>query len=173
MSSYLTKKDQKRIKKWMKTIVNDRIKKISGKKAIAKIKLPYEVMGIGHYRIVYDLGDGNVLKVPRLLKGIECNEKEISLYHRCPSDVRVHFAKVIDYGEGWLVMKKLKSKVPSKKSTYKEELRAAIKVLAKDGIKVFDVFNGRSLKDNNVRFDKNLKKAVVIDYAKVKLSKKT
>jgi hypothetical protein len=171
MSGYLTKKDKKRIKKWTKTLIKDRIHKISSKEAISKIKLPYDVLGIGHYRIVYDLGNGKVLKVPRLIKGIECNNKEVSLYYSCSPEVRVHFCEIKDYGDSWLVMKKLKKKVPSKK-VYTEELKKAVNTLKKQGIKVSDVFNGSSIKENNVRFDKKLNKAVVIDYAKMRYLKK-
>ena len=45
-------------------------RKIKGKKRI----------GAGGTRIVYDLGNGNVLKIAKSKKGIQCNKMEVTLY---------------------------------------------------------------------------------------------
>jgi hypothetical protein len=79
--------------------LNDNIKKmIKGKKHI----------GLGARRVVYDLGNGYVLKVAKSKYGIKNNKKEVMMYKSSPLVIKKHLGHIQKHGDGyrWLVMKK-------------------------------------------------------------------
>jgi hypothetical protein len=73
-------------------------RKIKGKKFI----------GSGVTRVVYDLGNGYVMKIAKSKKGIKCNKREVDMYKSSLKPIRKYFAKIIDYDTDyrWVTMKK-------------------------------------------------------------------
>ncbi|OCA86127.1 hypothetical protein A8F94_13615 [Bacillus sp. FJAT-27225] len=75
------------------------------------LNFPYAVIGSGLNRIVYDLGNGYVLKVPLSFIGLASNANEFHLYHYAHPDIKQHLCPVIELGLGWIVMKKMDRKM--------------------------------------------------------------
>ncbi len=67
----------------------------------------YKLIGSGSCRIVYDLGNGYVVKVAKDVRGILQNETEHSTYQSCKSDF---FAEILAVSENhrYLIMAKAK-----------------------------------------------------------------
>jgi hypothetical protein len=82
--------------------------------SIAKksLKLNYDIIGNGFFRIVYDLGNGYVLKVAISDYGIQSNKTEYEIYNKCSPIIRNSLCPVIQYGYSWIIMKKLTRKIP-------------------------------------------------------------
>jgi len=76
--------------------------------ARAELRLPYRSLGHGFYRLVYDLGNGYVLKVAISSSGMRCNELEYRLYASCTKHIKQHLCPVVGFGDGWIMMKKMK-----------------------------------------------------------------
>jgi len=127
--------------------------------------LDYPRLGAGKHRIVYDVGDGRVLKVALVAKGIECNAREESLYRKAPPELRKHLCPVLAAGPGWLVMKKLTKPMPRGRR-YKRGLRRILKLAESHGVRISDIFSRRTgnPKRNNVRLSSR-GRIVLIDYA--------
>lgn len=66
------------------------------------------IIGTGARRVVYDLGNGFVLKLAKSDDGIKSNRKEVILYKSSPPELKKHLAPVVKYGKGyrWIIMKK-------------------------------------------------------------------
>jgi len=127
--------------------------------------LDYPRLGAGKHRIVYDLGDGRVLKVALVPKGIECNAREESLYRKAPPELRKHLCPVLAAGPGWLVMKKMTRKVPNAQR-YVRKLRRILERSESAGVRISDIFNRRTgnPRRGNIRLSKS-GRIVLIDYA--------
>jgi len=166
MKTYITEKDKKRIEAWTEALVQEKIKKISKKEAIARIGLSYPVKGYGKHRIVFDLGKGKILKLPRVRKGIRCNRNEVSLFQNSSSRMRKYLCKVVDSGHGWVVMKKMKTEVPRKKK-YARQLKKVYEKFLDKGVRISDLLTRRSKNPKwiNLRLDKKKDRVVLIDYA--------
>lgn len=80
--------------------------------AMKSLKLNYHIIGNGLTRIVYDLGNGYVLKVATTDYGIQCNKTEYEIYNKCSPIIRAILCPVIQYGYSWIIMKKLARKTP-------------------------------------------------------------
>jgi len=78
------------------------------KMARAERRLPYRSLGHGSFRLVYDLGNGYVLKVAISSSGMRCNELEYRLYASCTKPIKQHLCPVVGFGHGWIMMKKMK-----------------------------------------------------------------
>ena len=76
--------------------------------ARAELRLPYRSLGHGFYRLVYDMGNGYVLKVAISSSGMRCNELEYRLYTSCTKHLKQHLCPVVGFGHGWIMMKKVK-----------------------------------------------------------------
>lgn len=121
------------------------------------LKLKYKIIGIGHNRIVYDLKNGNVLKVAISNLGLRNNSIESNIYTKCPSYLRKHLCPVKKNGHGWIVMRKMGTKVPinNRYDTQIDQLRQRF---IEAGIKPEDMMNRANLalsKDRQI---------IVIDY---------
>lgn len=114
------------------------------------------VIGSGEWRIVYDLGNGYVLKVGKSKGGFESNQNEVKLYKSCPRPIRKHLGKIIDYGSTWLIMKKYEREVP-KSEKYVHKLRNLESMFKKFGVIPTDT------KRDNLRLGRN-KEIIMIDY---------
>ena len=118
MSRILSNSDIKSIHLWISTMKNynrkGRIK--TGKNAKTILQLKYKMIGLGNHRIVYDLKNGYVLKVALRKQGIKNNETEFKIYNiHCPPKLRKHLCPVIEFGQGWIIMEKMVSKIPINK----------------------------------------------------------
>jgi hypothetical protein len=140
---------------------NDIKKLIEGKK----------IIGEGARRLVYDLGNGNVLKVAKLTSknGIRSNKREIKAYNSSPSHIKKYLAAIREYDNEylWLIMKKYNVHFPKSKK-YNQILHKMRTKFREKGIIPYEVVN-RQGKANfqNLRL-KNNGKIVVIDYGNFK-----
>jgi hypothetical protein len=102
--------DRRSISRWIAKLgrYNRLTSKRRAKIARAKLRLPYRRLGHGVHRLVYDLGNGFVLKVAISLRGMKCNELEHRLYASCTKPIKKHLCPVVEFGQGWIVMKKMK-----------------------------------------------------------------
>jgi tRNA A-37 threonylcarbamoyl transferase component Bud32 len=129
-------------------------KKIQGRK----------VIGSGRRRIVYDLGNGFVLKVATSKYGIIVNKREGKMYESVPSRIRIYLAQIKKFGKGWIIMKKYVQQVP-KSQSYKRKVLNMKSTLRKNGIIPDDVSR------RNIRLKPN-GQIVVIDYGNFKFKNK-
>ncbi|TMV48633.1 hypothetical protein FE783_16390 [Paenibacillus mesophilus] len=166
MSKYLKPKDLERIGRWVKKLDSYMLlDRPSDDIVLGVLNLPYKYIGSGRHRIVFDLDNGYVLKVARMGKGIQRIRNEVDLYHSVPFDLKIHLCKIADYGEGWVVMKKLDQKVPRNEQFYKKTKIMHDK-FSHFGMKLSDVTDGKKAKMGNVRLSKG-KKIVIIDYGNI------
>jgi hypothetical protein len=75
------------------------------------LTLPYKIIGSGLNRMVYDLGNGYVLKIAFSEIGLISNNREFNLYHSSQPDIQQYLCPVMERGQGWIVMKKMDRKV--------------------------------------------------------------
>ncbi|MGD8190665.1 hypothetical protein ACQCN2_11865 [Brevibacillus ginsengisoli] len=132
-----------------------------------------KAIGRGAFRIVYDLGDGYVLKVARSKRGIKVNAREVTIYHSSPSPVRKHLAEIIEYENEyrWLKMKKYTQKFP-KDREFKQKLYELGVAFKENGIIPLDISKFKSNPiSRNLRIDEN-GEIVVIDYGNFKVRQK-
>ncbi|WP_100012279.1 bifunctional isocitrate dehydrogenase kinase/phosphatase [Lentibacillus sediminis] len=95
------------------------------------LNLDHPVLGYGSYRIVFDLGNGHVLKVVTRKGGFISNDAEVDIYHRSPVHLRKHLCSVKEYGDGWLIMKKM---TEAPEPPVREELGNVVKQFQKESI---------------------------------------
>jgi hypothetical protein len=130
-------------------------RKIKGKKFI----------GSGGTRVVYDLGNGYVLKFAKSKKGILCNKLEVTMYKSSSTPLKKYFAQIVDYDKAylWVTMKKYVRKFPNS-PIYRRELMKIVKKFLENGIipsKGIGHYNKPYAP--NLRLKQN-KQIVVIDY---------
>jgi hypothetical protein len=133
-------------------------------KNIKKMIKGKRVIGEGSSRVVYDLGNGYVLKVAKSKHGIISNKKEVNIYKSAPSPVRKHLATIINYGNGyrWLVMRKYTRTFPQL-NKYRQKILALILKFRRNGIVPHDLRVYKGGHYQNLRLKHN-GKIVVIDY---------
>jgi hypothetical protein len=121
-------------------------------------------IGEGARRRVYDLGNGNVLKVAKSKYGIKSNKKEVRIYNSAPSRVKRHIAKVRDHDKGyrWIIMKYYSTHFP-KQEKYKLKLHKVRTRFRRNGIIPYEAYSQGEPNFENLRLKKN-GKIVVIDY---------
>lgn len=134
------------------------------RKSIRKLIEGKQVIGEGFSRIVYDLGNGYVLKVAKTEKAIKYNNREIRMYKSCPSPVRKHLANIIDHGRSWLIMKKYDLEFPESEE-YARKLHQLKSDFRKNEITPSDI------KRENLRLGHD-GKIMVIDYGNFKFRNK-
>jgi hypothetical protein len=150
-------------KKWFE--MNPYMKrKIDGKKFI----------GSGLTRVVYDLGNGYVLKIAKSKKGILCNKMEVNMYTSSLEPLKKYLAQIVDYDTAylWVTMKKYDRKFPDS-SIYRQELMKLVKIFLDNGIipSKGTLNNPDSLKRRHLRLKRN-NQIVVIDYGGFKYGHK-
>ncbi|KAF0820807.1 hypothetical protein KIS4809_0334 [Bacillus sp. ZZV12-4809] len=79
------------------------------------LRLRYRFLGHGYTRIVFDMGNNYVLKVAISDLGLKSNKTEFEIFTNSPPDIKKHLCPVLQYGHGWIIMKKISAKVPSNK----------------------------------------------------------
>lgn len=117
----------------------------------------YKIIGIGKTRIVYDLDNGYVVKIAHSKKGLTSNRTEFQLYNRCSSRLRRHLCPVIEYGDGWVVMKKM-HRMESLTEEYETKLLRLRRRFLNEGIVA------RSLRSKNLAVSRDNNRIIVIDY---------
>jgi hypothetical protein len=136
-------------------------RKIKGKKFI----------GSGGTRVVYDLGNGYVLKIAKSTKGILCNKMEVKLYESSLKPIKKYLAQIIDYDTAyrWVTMKKYDQKFPPNSPIYRRELMKLVKkfldngIIPSKGVGHYDKPYTPNLRLKHLRL-KWSKQIVVIDY---------
>lgn len=80
-------------------------------------------IGSGKHRIVYDIGNGHVLKVSRSKRGRRSNKKEVSIYYSSPRSVRKHLGRIKKFHRkySWIKMVKYWRRFPRSKK-YRRKL---------------------------------------------------
>lgn len=164
-SKYITFSARRKLKRWNAKLEKENITEYDVIDVISEIDLPYEYIGSGKHRVVFDIGNGHILKVPRTLKGIRCNHQEIELFQSAPPELKNHLCKIKDYGPGWLVMKKMNKGIKQNEQT-KAEVYRIYNDFCLSGMRISDIVNKKSgnPKRNNLRRSKK-HGIVIIDYA--------
>ncbi|MCZ8510862.1 hypothetical protein O9H85_00075 [Paenibacillus filicis] len=111
-------------------------------KNIKKMIRRKKVIGSGARRLVYDLGNGYVLKVSKSKNGIRSNKNEVVIYKSAASRLKKHLAYIKKYDKGfnWLIMKKYIRDFPKTKE-YKRKLFKVRAKFRKHGIMTYDLVN--------------------------------
>ncbi|WP_155889995.1 hypothetical protein [Peribacillus kribbensis] len=113
-SSFLTHEEVTSIETWIKKL--NRYSLHTQNQKITYIKNmfshSYRILGQGLNRIVFDLGNGHVLKIALSEVGLLSNKNEHSLYTDCHPSVKKYLCPVKEHGNGWIVMKKMDDKLP-------------------------------------------------------------
>lgn len=131
-SSFLTGKEMKCIDTWISQMEKYSFRIPSEKRKIAQntlYLLPYETIGNGFNRIVYDLGNGYVLKIALSEIGLKSNSQEFNLYHSAHPDIQKSLCPVMEKGQGWIVMKKMDGKASINVENIQKLSELAIKFL--------------------------------------------
>lgn len=131
-----------------------------------------KIIGSGARRVVYDLGNGFVLKVARSKDGVISNQREVAAFHSLPPDLRNNLGKIIGYEKKyqWVKMRKYQREFP-RHIVYARKLGQLKQLFLKHGIIPWDV-TSRTGKPNykNLRIRKN-GAIVVIDYGNFRIQR--
>lgn len=131
------------------------------------------VLGEGARRLVYDLGNGYVIKLAKTDNGILNNRTEVAIYRQVPYRLRRNLARIVSYASGyeWLIMLRYGRKFP-KSRKYRRRLKRIKDRFRKFGILPYEMF-GRSKPGPNYQNLRTARsgKIVVIDYGNFKFKK--
>lgn len=130
------------------------------------------IIGIGRHRIVYDLGNGTVLKVAKSHTGIKSNKTESLIFRaRRTAPVRKHLAEIVKYRRRCLVMKKYTRPFPSSNKYLHKYYRLKRK-FRKNGIIPLDMYSMTHKKPSktNLRLTRS-GEIIVIDYGNFKFKR--
>lgn len=157
-SSFLTSKEIDSIDEWISkmAIYPLSIPREKIKLAQRTLELPYKVIGNGLNRMVYDLGNGYVLKIALSEIGLKSNTQEFNLYHSSHPDILKFLCPVMEKGQGWIVMKKMDRKVSISLVNLQKLSELTMKLLLKGIVPVDLRLSNIALTDDN--------QMVVIDY---------
>ncbi|MDB5054137.1 MAG: hypothetical protein JWM44_2187 [Bacilli bacterium] len=132
-----------------------------------------KIIGVGARRVVYDLGNGYVLKIAKSKYGIKSNKREVITFNSCPTRVKKLLGEITnyEYKYHWVIMKKYTRKFPHLKK-YKRKLYQLRRLFRNYGIYPYEVVS-RKGKPNykNLRLKKN-GRIVVIDYGNFRFRRK-
>lgn len=164
-SLILSESEIQSINLWITTMDPSRIKDRETKQKRTKeaentLQFQYNMLGSGKHRIGYDLGNGYVLKIAIADSGFFANEAEFNMYRECPDHLRGFLCPVIEYGEAWIIMKKMILTVPANELYDLKVSQLKNKFLA-GGIIPSD------MKPGNLRLSEE-GEIIVIDYGKFK-----
>lgn len=73
-------------------------------------KVPFDELGRGANRIVYEVGNECVLKLQLPTRSTvekSSNEREVEAWESAPQELKRHFVPITDHGNGWLMMPKV------------------------------------------------------------------
>ncbi|SIR58885.1 hypothetical protein SAMN05878482_104380 [Peribacillus simplex] len=158
-STMLSRQEINAIESWISQIGIFQFYKTVGQKMSAArktLKLKYKIIGHGFNRVVYDLNNGYILKVAFSEVGLISNANEAYLYNNCNEEVKKYLCPVKEHGTGWIIMKKVDTKVPFAIKEYTKLIKLELKFL-RYGIIPID------LRLDNVGYNEK-DEMVVIDY---------
>ncbi|TKH09372.1 hypothetical protein FC678_17515 [Peribacillus simplex] len=158
-STMLSRQEIKAIESWISQIGKFQIYVTAGQKMSAAkktLKFKYNIIGYGFNRVVYDLNNGYILKVAFSEVGLISNANEAYIYNNCNEEVKKYICPVKEHGTGWIIMKKVDTKVPFAIKEYTKLISLELKFL-RYGIIPID------LRLDNVGYNEN-DEMVVIDY---------
>ncbi|KRF09892.1 hypothetical protein [Paenibacillus sp. Soil787] len=80
---------------------------VSFDKKVKKMIRGKNIIGLGSRRVVYDLGNGYVLKVAKSKYGIKSNKKEVTICMTSPSEIKKHLGRILKHDDrfNWIIMK--------------------------------------------------------------------
>ncbi|GGG13848.1 hypothetical protein [Paenibacillus abyssi] len=164
-SLYLTIDDLISIRYWVSEMLKYRTRSAEKrvKRAVKSLQLPYKLLGSGKSRIVYDLLNGYVLKIPITKDGLQCNQMEYDIYAHCSSKLRKYLCPVMEHGDGWIIMKKMIQRVNLTEDD-EDKLLKMKKRFSQEQVLIF------SLKAKNLRLYKD--RIIIIDYGNFQLKQK-
>ncbi len=165
ISQYLTNDDLKSIRDWIPKMIKRRTRSEHKKADRAKkaLKLRYEVIGSGKTRIVYDLGNGYVVKIAISKRGLKSNDREYDVYTHCSRRMRRFLCPIVEFGHGWLIMKKLKRVVLLTELDDNTLLKLKRRFLKEKVV-------ARSLRSKNFAMSRN--RLIFIDYGSFRFTKR-
>ncbi|MED3790079.1 hypothetical protein P4576_23205 [Peribacillus frigoritolerans] len=158
-SAMLSMQEIKAIESWISQIGIFQIYITAGQlvsTARKTLKFKYKIIGHGFNRVVYDLNNGYILKIALSQVGLISNANEAYIYNNCNEEVKKYLCPVKEYGTGWIIMKKVDTKVPFAIKEYTKLIKLELKFL-RHGIIPID------LRLDNVGYKEN-DEMVVIDY---------
>lgn len=130
------------------------------------------IVGIGRGRVVYDLGNGLVLKVARSQYGIRSNKVEAKMYKSIPSRLKKYLGVLKKHTKLWLVMKKYDRMFPNS-GKYRRKLRRLKRRFKRKGIMPYEIYSSRYKEPNwsNLRLHPD-GHIIVIDYGNFERSRR-
>ena len=158
-SSMLSRKEIETIETWISQMgIYQLFETVTQKMVIAKntLNFKYKMIGHGFNRIVYDLDNGYILKIALSYVGLIGNANEAYLYNNCNDEVKKYFCPVKEFGTGWIIMKKMDTKVSYTIMEYTKLIELELKFLSYGIIPI-------DLRLANVAFSED-DEMVVIDY---------
>ncbi|WP_123039678.1 hypothetical protein [Cohnella candidum] len=124
-----------------------------------------KVIARGARRTVFELDNGNVMKIPVSKYGYRSNAREVNVYKRCGKRLKRHLGKIVRYGDRYeyLIMKKYDRRFP-KSNRFFEELKRLKRLFTEKGIYPYDIVSNRGKANyQNLRLD-NDGRIIIIDY---------
>lgn len=124
-----------------------------------------KIIGEGARRIVYDLGNGCVLKVAKSKHGINSNKREVIMYKSSPASIKKRLGQIMGHGKkyNWVKMKKYTWKFPNQE-WYKRDLYKLRNIFRNNGINPYEILRNNGKPNySNLRLNKN-GMVIVIDY---------
>ncbi|MFF2498804.1 hypothetical protein [Peribacillus sp. NPDC058075] len=158
-STMLSRQEIKAIESWISQMGKFQFFETSGQKmtsAKKTLQFKYKIIGHGFNRVVYDLNNGYILKVAFSEIGLLSNENEAYIYNNCNEKVKKYICPVEEHGTGWIIMKKVDTKVPFTIKEYTKLIKLELKLLTYGIIPI-------DLRLDNVGYNEN-DEMVVIDY---------
>jgi hypothetical protein len=157
-SSMLSYEEIKAIESWISQMGKYFFKTARQKVVTANktLEFKYKLIGHGYNRMVYDLNNGYILKIALSEVGLICNANEDYLYNNCNEEVQKYLCPVKEFGSGWIIMKKMDTKVPFAIMEYTKLIELELKFLSYGVIPI-------DLRLANVAYSED-NKMVVIDY---------
>ncbi|MGG3888373.1 hypothetical protein [Metabacillus fastidiosus] len=120
------------------------------------LNLKYPILGVGNRRIVYDLNNGCILKIPTIDEGLKNNKNEYKIYKNCPAVLKKHLCPVEEFEHGWIVMRKMTVRM-QRNDSYKQK-----SAILRDDFMRFGIIP-KDMKRINVRLSDE-GELIVIDY---------
>lgn len=131
-------------------------------------------LGAGGTRRVYDLGDGNVLKIAKSAQGKLCNKMEVDLFRVTDGPLKRFLAEIVSFDENyrWIVMKKYNVPFPNSRLYRRKLMKIAESFRTRGIIPSPGVGNYRRPYRPNLRLGRD-REIVIIDYGGFRYARET
>ncbi|KRE34264.1 hypothetical protein [Paenibacillus sp. Soil724D2] len=165
-----THKKRKRISKTNKITCTQSLRTdiVSLDKHIKKMIQGKNIIGLGSRRVVYDLGNGYVLKVAKSKYGVKSNKKEVTICMTSPTDIKKHLGHILKHDDryNWIIMKNYKTNFRRNKENMKKFLDMKGK-FRKNRIIPYEISGRDGPNYQNLRLNSD-GEIIVIDYGNFK-----